>query len=174
MFSKLQTYRLELKLISFEDREFIFSQFSNEVVNRYLFDAEPLVDLFGADDIIDFYINSMPVIQCRWILVLKSNNEKIGTCGFHCWDIRNDTVEIGYDLNPDYWHQGYMQEALAEIITYAFSSMQVKQIDACIYTGNERSISLVEKLGFIFQGQMRDEIFRGDIYPHKIYSLTAA
>ncbi len=56
LFKELETERLFLKNISTCDRDFILEQFSNNEVNRYLFDAEPLTDVFGADDITDFYI----------------------------------------------------------------------------------------------------------------------
>ena len=36
---------------------------------------------------------------------------------------------------------------------------------------NEKSIKLVEKYGFIYKGKMKDEIFRGEKYPHKIFTL---
>lgn len=40
-FKVLETNRLILKNLDYEDRDFLFSQFSDESVNRYLFDAEP-------------------------------------------------------------------------------------------------------------------------------------
>lgn len=49
-FCNLETERLILKNIAQEDRNFIFSQFSDDVVNKYLFDAEPLTDIIGADE----------------------------------------------------------------------------------------------------------------------------
>jgi len=171
MFTNLQTDRLHLKLISVEDREFIFSQFSDDIVNKYLFDAEPLTDINGADEIIDFYVNSKSMSQCRWVLVRKSDNQKIGTCGFHCWDKENGVVDVGYDLKADYWGHGYMQEALKTIIAFAFNIMKANKINACISVDNQKSISFAEKSGFLFQGQMKDEIFKGNKYPHRIYSL---
>jgi len=44
-FNEIETERLHLKNIGTNDREFIFSMFSDDVVNKYLFDAEPLADL---------------------------------------------------------------------------------------------------------------------------------
>lgn len=80
MFCKeLETDRLMLKNISSEDRIFIFNQFSNDKINRYLFDAEPLVNLQGADEIINFYIQPEPRSQHHWILVKKDDGVKIGT-----------------------------------------------------------------------------------------------
>lgn len=170
-FKEFETDRLFLKSISMYDREFILEQFSNSEVNQYLFDAEPLTDVFGAGEIIDFYMQAEPRAQHRWILVTKSDSTKIGTCGFHCWDKSNGCCDIGYDLYPDYWGKGYMIEALKAICAFARSDMKLKGINACISIDNEKSIKLAEKLGFTFSGQIKDEIFRGEIYSHKILTL---
>lgn len=170
-FRELETDRLYLKNISTNDREFIFAQFSNNEVNRYLFDAEPLADVYSADEIIDFYMQPEPRAQHRWILVRKGDGIKIGTCGFHCWDKSNGYCDIGYDLYPNYWGKGYMIEAVRAICTFARSDMKVRGINACIYTDNDKSVKLVEKLGFAFNGQIKDEIFCGERYLHKILTL---
>lgn len=174
LFKELETDRLFLKNISRYDREFILKQFSNDEVNRYLFDAEPLTDIFGADEIIDFYMQPEPRAQHRWILVRKDDGTKIGTCGFHCWDKSNGCCDIGYDLYPDYWGKGYMMEALKAICVFARSDMKVSGINAWIFIDNEKSVMFAEKLGFAFTGQIKDEIFRGEKYPHKILTLDCA
>lgn len=170
-FRELETDRLFLKNISLNDREFIFAQFSNNKVNRYLFDAEPCIDIQGADEIIDFYIKPEPRTQHRWIIVRKEDGAKIGTCGFHCWDNLKGYCDVGYDLDPDFWGKGYMSEAMREILTFARCDMKIRHIDACIYPDNHASINLAEKFGFVFTGKMKDEIFRGQKYPHKIFAL---
>jgi len=170
-FRELETDRLLLKNISHEDRNFILSQFSNEQVNRYLFDAEPITDNNGADEIIDFYLQAEPRNQHRWVLNKKNDGEKLGTCGFHCWDKTSGSCDVGYDLFPDFWGKGYMLEAMEAIIAFARSDMNVSFINARIYVENDRSIKLSEKLGFVFSGQTKDEFFRGKQYPHKIFTL---
>ena len=96
LFENIETDRLILKNICSEDREFIFSQFSDDVVNRYLFDADPLTDISGADEIIEFYLEPEPRMQHRWIVIRKIDGIKMGTCGFHCWDQEEGKVEVGY------------------------------------------------------------------------------
>ena len=118
LFRELETERLLLKNISMDDREFIFDQFSNESINQYLYDAEPLVDIQGADEIIDFYLEPEPRAQHRWILISKEGT-KIGTCGFHCWNTSEGICDIGYDLNPNYHNKGYMNEAINAILRFA-------------------------------------------------------
>jgi len=102
----------------------------------------------------------------------KSDGIKMGTCGFHCWNHREQKVEIGYDLKEEFWGNGYMQEAIKEIITFAIRNMNIKEISACIYIDNKRSIRLVENLGFVLSGSSY-ELFRDKEYLHNIYSLSA-
>ena len=169
-FENLETDRLLLKNIGNDDRDFIYSMFSNNDVNKYLFDAEPLTDISGADEIINFYLEPEPRIQHRWIIIKKLDNVKIGTCGFHCWDHDNAKVDMGYDLKKEFWGNGYMQEAIKEIIIFAKNKMKTKEVNACIYIENSKSINLVKKLGFIKNGS-KNEIFRGKEYLHNIYTL---
>ncbi len=169
-FNNIETDRLILKNIGIDDRNFIFSQFSDDVVNRYLFDAEPVTDMQGADEIIAFYVQPEPRLQHRWIIMKKSDGIKMGTCGFHCWNKTDGNVEVGYDLKEEFWGNGYMQEAMKAIITFAKEEMYIKEISACIYIDNQRSIRLVENLGFVLSGSIY-ELFGNKEYLHKKYSL---
>lgn len=169
-FNNIETDRLILKNIGIDDRNFIFSQFSDDVVNRYLFDAEPVTDMQGADEIIAFYVQPEPRLQHRWIIMKKSDGIKMGTCGFHCWNKTDGNVEVGYDLKEEFWGNGYMQEAMKAIITFAKEEMYIKEISACIYIDNRRSIRLVENLGFVLSGSIY-ELFGNKEYLHKKYSL---
>ena len=173
-FKELETDRLFLKNISSQDRDFVLAQFSNDEVNKYLFDAEPTTDIQSADEIIDFYNQPEPRGHHRWVIIRKDDSVKLGTCGFHCWDRQADCCDIGYDLFPDFWGKGYMSEAMQAILDFAKSNMGIKKINACIYIENDKSIKLVEKYGFVYHGQMKDEVFRGKAYSHKIFSLENA
>lgn len=75
-FKEIETDRLFLQNISMNDRDFILAQFSNSKVNRYLFDAEPLADVYGADEIIGFYMQPEPRAQHRWALVRKDDSSR--------------------------------------------------------------------------------------------------
>jgi [ribosomal protein S5]-alanine N-acetyltransferase len=171
MFKNLQTDRLLLRNIEMEDRDFIFHQFSNEIVNRFLFDAEPLTKLEQANEIIDFYIYPEPRLQHRWIVIQTTDNVKVGTCGFHCWNKNEGIIDIGYDLREEYWGKGYMHEALTEIINYAEEVMKVHEVRAIISVDNDKSIRLAESLGFKVAGT-EYVLFRNEKYLHNIYSLT--
>jgi ribosomal-protein-alanine N-acetyltransferase len=171
LFNHIETERLFLKNISLEDRDFIFSQFSDDVVNKYLFDCEPVTDMKEADEIITFFIQQPePRLHRRYVILRKSDGMKMGTCGFNGWNQTECTVEVGYDMKEEFWGNGYMQEAMKEIITLAKDHMHIKEINACISIDNERSIRLVETLGFVLSGSSY-LLFRDKKYLHNRYSL---
>lgn len=168
-FENLSTKRLILQTISAADVGFILEHFSDEAVNTYLYDAEPLASIEEAQEIIDFYVTGEPRIQVRWIIVDKATGEKIGTCGFHRWNKETGVIEMGYDLKKPYWGKGIMTEALEAILHYAKTEMGVKTVKAHIFVGNAASLRLAEKLGFVRTGEY-NEVFRGEEYPHWIYT----
>jgi len=169
MFHALETDRLLLKNISLDDTGFIFSEFSDDDVNEFLYDEEPMTDEKEAVDLINFYTCPEPREQHRWILIRKSDHVKIGTCGFHCWDRVHSAIEIGYDMKKPYWGNGYMQEAVSAMIHFAKEDLKIKTLKAHIYEHNIRSMCLAEKQGFIFSGETIVYNFRGEEYLHKIY-----
>jgi len=170
MFTNLETQRLFLKCIDQRDRAFIFEEFQNEFINRYLFDEEPMTDIPQADQLIEFYCRIEPRMQNRWVLVEKHTGAKLGTCGYHRWKPDLKEVEIGFELMEPYNGNGYMQEAVTAIIDFARQQMQVTTIRAIVYQGNVKCKRLLEKLQFVKTGNEETE-FRGKYYPHDIYLL---
>ena len=59
---------------------------------------------------------------------------------------------IGYKLDFREIGKGYMKESLKRIIKYIFEELGLHRIEANIIPGNERSINLIEKIGFRREG----------------------
>jgi ribosomal-protein-alanine N-acetyltransferase len=170
MFTNIETNRLILKCIDDSDRGFILEEFQNDFINKYLYDEEPMTDISQADELIDFYTMVEPRKQNRWVLIEKTTNTKLGTCGFHLWDPDNKEVEIGFELMEQYNGKGYMREAIEAIIEFAWREMKVDRINAIAFIDNKKCIQLLEKLRFIKVGE-EDTEFRGQKYLHNIYTL---
>ena len=170
MFTNIETNRLVLKSVDQSDRDFIFEEFQNDFINRYLYDEEPMTDISQADALIDFYTMVEPRKQNRWVLIDKTTKTKLGTCGYHFWNPDNKEVEIGFELMEQYTGKGYMQEAVEAIIEFARQKMKVERINAVVSINNINCIKLLEKLRFIKVGEEETE-FRGHMYFHYIYAL---
>jgi ribosomal-protein-alanine N-acetyltransferase len=170
MFVGLETERLHLKCVDQSDREFIFEEFQDDYINKYLYDQEPMTDIKQADDLIDFYNMKEPRNQNRWVLINKLENIKMGTCGFHIWDREKKKAEIGFELMQQYTGKGFMTEAVEAIIKFARTEMKVNKIIAIVYIENRDCKRLLEKLGFIIVGKEECK-FRESMYLHDIYEL---
>ena len=171
-FPFLETERLMLRNLIVEDTDFIFHHFSDPAVTKYLMDEPPVTEYTQAQAIIQFYLEPECKTHNRWIIVRKSDHQPIGTCGFHKWDKRYFRAEIGYDLGPGFWGQGYMAEALRAVIANGFERMELNRIDALVYVENGRSIQLLQRLGFKQEGLLRDYFYLdGKFYDHFLFAL---
>lgn len=87
-----------------------------------------------------------------WAVTMKDSGKMIGTCGFTSFDFANNSAEIGYVLNPDYWGQGIAPEAMNAVIGVGFLTLGFHRIEAKYMEGNERSRRAAEKVGMTFEG----------------------
>ena len=124
-FPAIETERLILRQMTLEDTDFVFQHFSDPAVSRYLMDEPPVTEYAQAQEIIQFFLEPEEKTYNRWLMVRKSDHRSIGTCGFHKWDKRYFRAEIGYDLSPSFWGQGYMMEALRAVISNGFEQMRL-------------------------------------------------
>lgn len=70
--------------------------------------------------------------------------------------------------------RGYMREGLQWVIEYAFGELGLHRLEANIQPGNERSIRLVESLGFICEGfSPRYLMVNGKWRDHERWALLA-
>jgi ribosomal-protein-alanine N-acetyltransferase len=62
---------------------------------------------------------------------------------------------VGYKLDRERLHCGYMSEALAAGVQYLFTTLGLHRVEANIMPANSPSIRVVEKLGFQYEGLSR-------------------
>jgi [ribosomal protein S5]-alanine N-acetyltransferase len=65
------------------------------------------------------------------------------------------TGRLGYYAFAPYAGQGFMREGLAMVVSLAFRDLGLHRLEANIQPSNERSIALVESLGFRSEGTAR-------------------
>ncbi len=107
-----------------------------------------------------------------WTFTLKENAEDIGYGGLFDISAEHDRAEIGYGLIKKYWGKGYMSEIICEILRFGNSIAEFHKIYGIVIPGNEVSIRLLEKNGFIKEAHLRDHSYaRGQYFDEIIYSL---
>lgn len=66
---------------------------------------------------------------------------------------------IGYKLDKNHLHKGYMTEALEQIISIVFSELRLHRIEAYVHPQNSASIRLLKNLDFAEEGIAYESAF---------------
>lgn len=171
-FPVLETERLLLRQLTSEDSKDLFEYFSLEEVMKY-YDLEAFKTEEDAENIIHHFNTEFEKGKgFRWALELKSENKVIGTCGYHNWYPEHYRAEIGYELNPLFWRQSYMKEAILPILTFGLETMQLHRVDAFIDPANISSEKLLSSLNFNEEGTLKDYFFeKGKFVDVKLFGL---
>jgi ribosomal-protein-alanine N-acetyltransferase len=98
-----------------------------------------------------------------WAICLSNSHEIIGTISIWNFDIKKDQGELGYGLHPSYRGQGYMMEALNNVIKYAFTNIKLKTLQAYTSPENRSSLKLLEKLDFNYVNTVTDNYSKGKL-----------
>ncbi len=99
-----------------------------------------------------------------WAIIDAESRRMIGTCGFTKIDLQNNSGEIGYVLNPDFWGRGLATEAAACVLEFGFERLGLHRIEARFMEGNVRSLTLMKRLGMSFEGYLEDAVFAKGSY----------
>ena len=178
---EIDTEHLELRVLTKHQAGKVLDFY---VRNRNIFEKyEPVIgdDFYTfqhQEKVLDFeYQNILKLIMIRYWLFEKGNPDKIiGTVSF-----RNivrpiyESCTVGYKMDKDYMNKGYCSEALSATIPLLSKELGIHRFEALILPDNDPSIHMVEKLGFKYEGILRDKIIiNGERLDHCMYSYLAA
>jgi RimJ/RimL family protein N-acetyltransferase len=83
----------------------------------------------------------------------------LGTCTLTHYYPTHQRSEIGFALRQMRWGQGLGSEAVTAVIGFAFDSLNLNRIEADVDPRNERSLRLLERLGFQREGHLRQRYY---------------
>ncbi len=171
-FPELKTDRLILRPFVASDAAELYAIHSDVEAMRW-FGSNPAQTLEDAEKILQFFmaLPQQAVPGMRWAIVRQADLQLIGSCGFFKWDRAWHNCQIGYELSRDAWQQGYMQEALAAMLTWLFANVRLNRIEARVHPLNSASLKLLGKLGFVVEGTQREAGYWHDQY-HSLVLLS--
>ncbi len=95
-----------------------------------------------------------------------------GVIGFHPIDRFHRVGEIGYWLGEVFQHRGIMTACCRFVVRYGFDTLALHRIQIPAATGNRPSRAIPERLGFRFEGVLRErECLGGTYVDHAMYSM---
>ena len=171
-FPSLTTSRLLLRHILPGDAESLFAILSDEETMKF-YGHEPHESLDDTKEVIrqieERYSRKEAL---RWGITFRGEDRLIGSCSIFHFDTGFVCAETGYELNRAYWGKGIMTEAMSAILTFGFSELGLHRIEAIIDIANERSKGLLIKLGFTYEGNLRQRFpFRDQFLDEHYFGL---
>jgi ribosomal-protein-alanine N-acetyltransferase len=148
IFPEINTLRLKLRKLADTDAQKIHELRSSPIVNAFI-DRDIST---GTADALAFIKKITDLIQNNkaiyWVITLNDEPALIGTIGLWNFDIPGATIEIGYELLPQYHGKGLMTEVIKSVINYGFNEMEAETITAFTDAGNISSVKLLISNGF--------------------------
>ena len=88
----------------------------------------------------------------------------VGRCGVTRLDWKNRVGELAIMIGAPYRCRGYGQEAMRLLCDFCFQEMNLHKLKVSVLAFNEAAIRCYERCGFIREGVLKEEIFRGGRY----------
>ncbi len=149
-----------------EERDLdLIVRWRNEPENRYFFFSPLLIKPGGQKR----WYEELLADRNRVVLIIDTLEGKtVGMVSLVDIDWRNQACEIGHGvLDLDERGQGYMEEALEMIITYAFEELNINRISGYCYSFNP-VIKLMKWFGFKEEGVLRQAAFTQGKFHDKV------
>jgi RimJ/RimL family protein N-acetyltransferase len=150
----LETERLYLRELDFQDELDLFEMDSDPDVHLYI-ENKPVTDISQITHIIGLLKKQYEDFGiARWAVIDKKSNECLGWCGLKYFNFplnnHSNFYEHGYRFKKKHWGKGYATESSLAILNYGFENLQINSIYALTDPKNEKSIHVLDKLGFEF------------------------
>ena len=71
-------------------------------------------------------------------------------------------AEVGFNLEPAHWGNGYAVEAAGAVVDYLFDTLKVTRAFATSHPENIASAMVLERTGFVYEGHTRNSFWLGD------------
>lgn len=168
----LHATRLTLRPFESEDKDQLFELQSNARVARY-WDAPPWNDRQQADTFLATCVEMAEAGKgARLVVERTSDREFLGWCVLARWNAVFRSASLGYCFTENTWGQGIATEASQALLMWAFETLPLNRVQAETDTRNIASARVLEKLGFIKEGELRQDcIVNGEISDTWVFGL---
>jgi RimJ/RimL family protein N-acetyltransferase len=170
----LETARLRLRPLDDTDLDALLALHSDAHVLRY-WDSPPWT---GRERAVRFLVRSREMATegsgARVALDRRSDGAFLGWCGLTGYDAGHRSAALGYVLATPAWGRGYATEAATALLRWAFGALDLNRVQAQVDTRNAASARVLEKLGFLREGTLREDcVVAGEVSDSWVYGLLA-
>jgi ribosomal-protein-alanine N-acetyltransferase len=154
----IETARLNLRPLELRDVDPIFEIQSDPEWAEY--QLEPPYTRRRAEHAVAFMVLCDWNTQSNWAVIL--DGEMIGTVNL-TFESAGRIGDLGFGIHKRLWGQGFAREAITAVLDRAFAASETfSRVRAHTKPLNERSVSLLRRLGFTHEGTLRANRLQGE------------
>lgn len=90
-----------------------------------------------------------PRLEYDLAVTFRRDGRLIGSCGLRLLGNGTGRGDIGYELSPAHWGNGYATEAASAMLDLAFGQMALEEVEARCVVANQRSANVLHRLAFV-------------------------
>ena len=168
MFPIVETARLSLRQFDVKDATFILELLNSPGWLQFIGDRNVRSIEDGVRYLTEGPINSFQQNGFGLCCIsLKNDGQQIGMCGLIRRSFLSDP-DLGFAILPEYQGQGYMYEIAEAYLKYVHQNLELPAVLAITLPHNQRSISLLERLGFSFRNEIE---LAGELEPLLLFRI---
>jgi RimJ/RimL family protein N-acetyltransferase len=108
------------------------------------------------------------------IFAVEIEGQLAGTVGLHPEPLHR-RAELGYWIAKPFWGRGLVTEAAGEVLRWAFEDLQLNRVFAAVFPENIASKRVLEKLGFCYEGTLRQHHLKWGVFKDDLrYAILAS
>jgi len=161
----LSTQRLKLRPLSGSDVESIVTIHRDKEMSEMLSDSVPFP--YTKDDAILFinksHKNYKENENIEFGITLKDDDTLIGIIGLDL-NPKDDHVTLAFWIGKAWWGEGYMSEAVAEVVRYCFEELDTHRVASHHFHPNIASGKVMQKVGLLCEGRRKEHYKKGDAF----------
>ena len=168
----LPTARLRLRPFTEADSAALYALHSSARVLRY-WDSPPWSEpARAARFVAACRLMAEEGSGARLAIDRTSDGTFLGWCSLTRWSPDYRSAAMGYCLSEAAWGHGYATEAARAVLQWAFDALDLNRVQAETDTRNAASARVLEKLGFVREGTLREDcIVNGEVSDSWVYGL---
>ena len=168
----LHTARLRLRPFDDADADALFALHSSAEVLRY-WDAPPWSERARAQPFITACRQMADDgTGARLAMDRAPEGTFIGWCSLTRWNPDYRSASLGYCLDDGAWGQGFATEAARALLQWGFDTLDLNRVQAETDTRNVMSARVLEKLGFVREGTLREDcVVNGEVSDSWVFGL---
>lgn len=151
----IEGQRIRLRPCRLEDAPEVYRLYADKEAVRFGY-APRMEDLDDARTVIQSTLDLAKAHTLYHFGVAEIEGDSIiGHATLFHWDRRHRRAEVGYSVRRDLWGRGLATEALSVLARFAFERLAMRRLEADVDPRNTGSLRVLEKLGFVREGYLR-------------------